>query len=120
MEGTDTTALMLVWLAANGLWVAESTNILTVTPEQRTALTAAAIATKKLKVGTGVCLVIQRDTIPSLSSMIIVFSGSAANAVEPAASAAAAPYSSVRRPFSPVPMASPVERPSRPTASPAA
>lgn len=37
-EGTDTTALMLVWLAANGLWVAESTNILTVTPEQRTAL----------------------------------------------------------------------------------
>lgn len=37
-EGTDATSLMLVWLAANGLWIAESTNILTVTPEQRTAL----------------------------------------------------------------------------------
>lgn len=37
-EGTDTTSLMLVWLAANGLWIAESTNILAVTPAQRTAL----------------------------------------------------------------------------------
>lgn len=37
-EGTDTTALQLVWLAANGLWIAESTNILTVTPAQRSAL----------------------------------------------------------------------------------
>lgn len=37
-EGADTTSLMLVWLAANGLWIAESTNILTVTPAQRSAL----------------------------------------------------------------------------------
>ncbi|MEU4384129.1 TetR family transcriptional regulator [Promicromonospora sp. NPDC023805] len=37
-EGADTTPLMLAWLAANGLWIAESTNILTVTPTQRTAL----------------------------------------------------------------------------------
>jgi AcrR family transcriptional regulator len=37
-EGTDTTSLQLAWLAANGLWIAESTNILTVTPAQRTAL----------------------------------------------------------------------------------
>jgi AcrR family transcriptional regulator len=37
-EGTDTTPLMLAWLAANGLWIAESTNILTVPPAQRTAL----------------------------------------------------------------------------------
>lgn len=36
----DTTPLLLAWLAANGLWIAESTGILTVTPAQRTALLA--------------------------------------------------------------------------------
>ena len=37
-DGVDTTPLLLAWLAANGLWVAEATGILTVTPEQRHAL----------------------------------------------------------------------------------
>ena len=37
-DGVDTTPLLLVWLAANGLWVAEATGILTITPEQRDAL----------------------------------------------------------------------------------
>lgn len=39
-HGTDTTPLLLAWLAANGLWIAESTSILTITPAQRTALLA--------------------------------------------------------------------------------
>lgn len=34
----DTAPLLLAWLAANGLWIAESTGILAVTPVQRTAL----------------------------------------------------------------------------------
>jgi hypothetical protein len=34
----DTAPLLLAWLAANGLWIAESTNILTVTPAQREAV----------------------------------------------------------------------------------
>ena len=38
-DTTDTT-LLLVWLAANGLWVAEATGILTITPAQRDALLA--------------------------------------------------------------------------------
>lgn len=37
-ENTDATPLLLAWLAANGLWIAESTGILTVTPAQRTEL----------------------------------------------------------------------------------
>ncbi|MFC8797838.1 TetR/AcrR family transcriptional regulator [Promicromonospora sp. NPDC057138] len=37
-EGTDTTPLLLAWLAANGLWIAEATSILTVTPAQRAAV----------------------------------------------------------------------------------
>lgn len=37
-DGVDTTPLLLVWLAANGLWVAEATGILTVHPAQREAL----------------------------------------------------------------------------------
>lgn len=36
-DGADTT-LLLVWLAANGLWVAEATGILTIDPTQRAAL----------------------------------------------------------------------------------
>ncbi|MFK4760099.1 MULTISPECIES: TetR/AcrR family transcriptional regulator [unclassified Microbacterium] len=37
-DGVDTTPLLLVWLAANGLWVAEATGILTIAPAQREAL----------------------------------------------------------------------------------
>ncbi|WP_120493791.1 TetR/AcrR family transcriptional regulator [Microbacterium phyllosphaerae] len=37
-DGVDTTPLLLVWLAANGMWVAESTGILTITAQQRAAL----------------------------------------------------------------------------------
>ncbi len=37
-DGTDTTPLLLVWLAANGLWVAEATGVLTIDPVQRAAL----------------------------------------------------------------------------------
>jgi AcrR family transcriptional regulator len=36
--GADTAPLLLAWLAANGLWIAEATKILTVTPAQRTAV----------------------------------------------------------------------------------
>ena len=39
-DGTDATPLLLVWLAANGLWVAEATGILTIAPAQRDALLA--------------------------------------------------------------------------------
>lgn len=39
-DGVDTTSLLLVWLAANGLWIAESTGVLTIKPAQRTALVA--------------------------------------------------------------------------------
>lgn len=37
-EGADVAPLLLAWLTANGLWIAESTNILTVTPAQRAAV----------------------------------------------------------------------------------
>ncbi|MFK4763119.1 TetR/AcrR family transcriptional regulator [Microbacterium sp. ZW T5_45] len=37
-DGTDTTPLLLVWLAANGLWVAEATGILAISSGQRDAL----------------------------------------------------------------------------------
>ncbi|WP_277212902.1 TetR/AcrR family transcriptional regulator [Isoptericola croceus] len=37
-EDADTAPLLVAWLAANGLWIAEATNILTVTPEQRAEL----------------------------------------------------------------------------------
>ncbi|NJI60375.1 MULTISPECIES: TetR/AcrR family transcriptional regulator [Microbacterium] len=37
-DGADTTPLMLVWLAANGMWVAESTGVLTPNSQQRAAL----------------------------------------------------------------------------------
>lgn len=37
-DGTDSTTLLLVWLAANGLWVAEATGILTIETTQRAAL----------------------------------------------------------------------------------
>lgn len=39
-DGVDATPLLLVWLAANGLWVAEATGILTIDPTQRAALLA--------------------------------------------------------------------------------
>ena len=39
-DGVDTTPLLLVWLAANGLWVAEATGILTIDARRRTALLA--------------------------------------------------------------------------------
>ncbi|TFD92107.1 TetR/AcrR family transcriptional regulator [Cryobacterium lactosi] len=35
---TDTASLLLVWLATNGLWIAEATNIVAVSPAQRQAL----------------------------------------------------------------------------------
>jgi AcrR family transcriptional regulator len=37
-DGVDATPLLLVWLAANGLWVAEATGILTIDPARREAL----------------------------------------------------------------------------------
>ena len=37
-ESTDTAPLMLAWFAANGVWIAESTGILQVNPEQRAEL----------------------------------------------------------------------------------
>jgi AcrR family transcriptional regulator len=37
-EDADAVPLLLVWLAANGLWIAEATSVLTVTPTQRDAL----------------------------------------------------------------------------------
>lgn len=37
-DGVDTTPLLLVWLAANGLWVAEATGILTIGPDHRASL----------------------------------------------------------------------------------
>ena len=37
-DGVDTTPLLLVWLAANGLWIAEATGILALGTEQRTDL----------------------------------------------------------------------------------
>lgn len=37
-DGVDTAPLLLVWLAANGLWVAEATGILTITAAQRADL----------------------------------------------------------------------------------
>lgn len=40
-DGIDTTPLLLVWLAANGLWVAEATGVLTIGPDQRAALLTA-------------------------------------------------------------------------------
>jgi AcrR family transcriptional regulator len=40
----DATPLLLVWLAANGLWIAESTGILTVDRSGREALVAALLA----------------------------------------------------------------------------
>jgi AcrR family transcriptional regulator len=46
-EGPDTTPLMLAWLTANGLWIAESTSILTTTPAQRTALLARLVGMTK-------------------------------------------------------------------------
>jgi hypothetical protein len=42
-DGVDTTSLMLVWYAANGMWIAESTGIVTPTPTQRAALLHALI-----------------------------------------------------------------------------
>ncbi len=42
-DGVDATSLLLVWLAANGLWVAEATGILTVDASQRQALLSALI-----------------------------------------------------------------------------
>ncbi|RXZ68257.1 TetR/AcrR family transcriptional regulator [Agromyces albus] len=36
--GAENTPLLLVWLAANGLWISEATGVLSVTAEQRTAL----------------------------------------------------------------------------------
>jgi hypothetical protein len=38
------TSLLLVWLAANGLWIAESTGILTLDHDRREALVAALLA----------------------------------------------------------------------------
>lgn len=43
-DGVDTTPLLVVWLAANGLWVAEATGILRIDPEQRAALLARLMA----------------------------------------------------------------------------
>ena len=40
----DATPLLLVWLAANGLWIAESTGILTLDDTRREALVAALLA----------------------------------------------------------------------------
>lgn len=37
-EGTDT-PLLLVWLATNGLWISEATDIMTITPNIRAELT---------------------------------------------------------------------------------
>lgn len=37
-DGVDTTPLLMVWLAANGLWVAEATGVLTIDAVQRAAL----------------------------------------------------------------------------------
>ncbi|MBB2974668.1 AcrR family transcriptional regulator [Microbacterium endophyticum] len=37
-KGTDMMPLLLVWLATNGLWIAEATGVLSIEPEQRTAL----------------------------------------------------------------------------------
>lgn len=37
-DGVDTAPLLLVWLAANGLWIAESTGVLTVGAAQREEL----------------------------------------------------------------------------------
>jgi AcrR family transcriptional regulator len=37
-DDADTAPLLLAWLAANGLWIAEATSILTVTPAQRAAV----------------------------------------------------------------------------------
>lgn len=37
-DGVDTTPLLLVWLAANGLWISEATGILTIGADQRAAI----------------------------------------------------------------------------------
>lgn len=42
-DGVDGTSLLLVWLAANGLWIAEATGILIIESPQRAALLRALI-----------------------------------------------------------------------------